>query len=193
MNLKNSAIKELISEGKWTLFIDRDGVINTRIIDDYVKKPSEFEFINGTLEAISIFTKIFHPIIVVTNQQGIGKGWMTEEDLSLIHIKMKSNILASGGQIDAVYHCPDLAGSGSKNRKPEIGMALQAKADFPEIDFSKSIMIGDSISDMKFGKNAGMKTVFIGEKKATKENEKFIDYNFSSLIEVALNLNENDS
>lgn len=185
MNLKNSAIKNLISQGKWTLFIDRDGVINTRIIDDYVKKPSEFIFINGTIEAISIFTNIFHPIIVVTNQQGIGKGFMTEDDLSLIHKKMKSEIHTAGGKIDAVYHCPDLMGSGSKNRKPEIGMAMQAQADFPEIDFSKSIMIGDSISDMKFGKNAGMSTVFIGNADIAILHQEIIDFSFENLLEVA--------
>lgn len=185
MNSKNLAIKELISQGKWTLFIDRDGVINTRIVDDYVKKPSEFEFIEGTIEAISIFSKIFHPVIVVTNQQGIGKGLMTEDDLFIIHKKMKKEVINGGGKIDAVYHCPDLANSGSKNRKPEIGMALQALADFPEIEFSKSIMIGDSISDMQFGKNAGMKTIFVGDSEKAALNRDIIDYNFNSLIDIA--------
>lgn len=185
MNSKNLAIKELISQGNWTLFIDRDGVINTRIVDNYVKKPSEFKFIEGAIEAISIFSKIFHPVIVVTNQQGIGKGLMTEDDLFIIHKKMKKEVINGGGKIDAVYHCPDLANSGSKNRKPEIGMALQALADFPEIEFSKSIMIGDSISDMQFGKNAGMKTIFVGDSEKAALNRDIIDYNFNSLIDIA--------
>jgi histidinol-phosphate phosphatase family protein len=185
---QNLDIKNLILEEKWSLFIDRDGVINTRIIDDYVKTPSEFNFIDGTLEAISIFTKIFYPIVVVTNQQGIGKGLMSIEDLNLIHNKMNSDIIAAGGKIDKVYFCPDLANSGSKNRKPEIGMALQAKVDFPEIDFNKSIIIGDSLSDMKFGKNTGMKTVFIGNEETRLANKDIIDYTFSSLIEFGKEL-----
>ncbi len=185
---KDSNIKSIIANGQWSLFIDRDGVINTRIIDDYVKTPSEFRFTEKSLEAIAIFSQIFNPIVVVTNQQGIGKGVMSEEDLFIIHEKMKTEINAAGGRIDAIYHCADLANSGSKNRKPEIGMALQAKAEFTNINFSKSIMIGDSISDMKFGKNAGMKTIFVGDKSTADNNIDIIDFYFNSLIDIALEL-----
>ncbi len=188
MNLQNLDIKDLVSKEDWSLFIDRDGVINVRIIDNYVKKPSEFVFIDGSLEAIVIFKKLFYPILVVTNQQGIGKGLMSIDDLSLVHKKMNDDIVKAGGKINKIYFCPDLANSNSKNRKPEIGMALQAKLDFPEIDFKKSIMVGDSISDMKFGKNARMKTVFIGDKNIAVINKDIIDYSFSSLLEFAKRL-----
>jgi histidinol-phosphate phosphatase family protein len=161
MNLEKSNIKNSILKAKnWTLFLDRDGVINRRINNDYVKKVEEFEFLEGVVECLVYCSKIFQRIIVVTNQQGIGKGLMSEDDLNKVHNFMLSEIHKSGGQIDQVYFSPFLESDKSNSRKPAIGMASKAKHDFPEIDFSRSIMVGDSFSDMMFGKNAGMFTVF---------------------------------
>ena len=69
----------------WTLFLDRDGVINKRKIGDYIKIIDEFEFIPNTKEALAILDKYFNKIIIVTNQQGIGKGLMSEKDLQEVH------------------------------------------------------------------------------------------------------------
>jgi histidinol-phosphate phosphatase family protein len=154
----------------WTLFLDRDGVINKRLMGDYVKNVDEFEFLPGVLEAIAAFSKKFGRIIIVTNQQGIGRGIMTENDLKLVHDHMVRQVEKHGGRIYAVYYAPQLASENSNMRKPEIGMAMKAKEDFPEIDFTKSLMIGDSMSDIEFGEKAGMKTLFIDhEKKKPKE------------------------
>ena len=103
-----------------------------------------------------------------------------------------NQVLGAGGKIDGIYYCTDLAESGSMNRKPEIGMALKAKNDFPEIDLAKSIMIGDSLSDMEFGKKAGMKTIFITEKH-TDYDLSLVDTNFESLKQFAdqLKINKN--
>ena len=76
----------------WTLFLDRDGVINTKIENDYVKKWEDFHFVDGSLNSLHLLSKKFHRIIIVTNQQGIGKGLFTEDDLSLVHNKMKTEI-----------------------------------------------------------------------------------------------------
>lgn len=146
----------------WTLFLDRDGVINERLPEDYVKTVSEFKFLPGVVESIAAFSKIVGKIIVVTNQQGISKGLMTKTDLEAIHQFFKNEIHQHGGRIDAIYVAPQLASENSIMRKPAIGMALQAQQDFPEIDFEKSIMVGDTLSDMEFGKRAGMKTIWIG-------------------------------
>jgi D-glycero-D-manno-heptose 1,7-bisphosphate phosphatase len=151
----------------WTLFLDRDGVINERKVGAYVSDWDDFVFTVGSLKAIEKFSHIFGRIVVVTNQQGIGKGLMTEKQLAEVHRLMLKTVDILDGRIDKIYHCPDLASSNSPNRKPEVGMALQAKTDFPEIDFAQSIMVGDSLSDMEFGKKLGMTTVFIegkGEK-----------------------------
>jgi len=146
----------------WTLFLDRDGVINTHRPDDYVKNEAEFEWILGSKEAIRDLSRVVGRTVVVTNQQGIGRGMMTPYDLDKIHWKMQTELEAIGGKIDRVYHCPHLAAIKPKCRKPDIGMAEQAKEDFPDIDFSKSIMIGDSDSDIEFGRRLGMFVVRVG-------------------------------
>lgn len=151
-----------------TLFLDRDGIINKLRPNDYVKSIDEFCFIDGVLECFVDLSKLFGKVIIVTNQQGIGKGIMTLEDLEKIHKYLTSKVFEFEGRIDQIYFCPSLASENDPNRKPEIGMALQAKKDFPSIDFKNSIMIGDSQSDIDFGKNAGMKTVLIRNEIGSK-------------------------
>ena len=106
---------------------------------------------------------------------------MTVEELSNVHQFMIKKVIANDGFIDAIYFCGDLDGTGSKNRKPETGMAMEAKKDFPEIDFTKTVMVGDSITDMLFGKKLGIITVFVGSSEAAADNKKSIDYVFNSL------------
>lgn len=150
-------------DASWTLFLDRDGVINKRLIGDYVKSTGEFELLPGVTEALAVAAKVFGVIVVVTNQQGIGKGLMTERNLSEIHTYCSGLLAAAGARIDRYYFAPELDGTNGNFRKPSPGMALQAKADFPQIDFEKCVMIGDSGSDIVFGKNLGMKTVFVSD------------------------------
>ncbi len=149
----------------WTLFLDRDGVINERIFGGYVQSWEAFDLLPGVLESLVIFARCFGRIIMVTNQQGVGKGLMDKEVLNNIHRQLRATVEKAGGRLDAIYFCPDLESKVNNCRKPGIAMALQAQNDFPEIDFSKSIMVGDSVSDMEFGKNAGMFTVFVGTKE----------------------------
>ena len=171
----------------WTLFLDRDGVINEESITkyEYILKWEEFRFMKGAKEAIKIFTEKFGTIIIATNQRCVGLGLITEEGLQFIFKNMTAEIIEAGGMIDGVYFAPD-EDRESLNRKPQIGMALQAKTDFPEIDFTKSIMVGNRVSDMGFGKNAGMNTVFV----ATTDPEvvtphPLIDLRFDDLISFA--------
>lgn len=154
--------KNIIDED-WTLFLDRDGVINVRIIDGYVTKIEEFEFLPDVIEAFKIFKNKFKHVIVVTNQQGVGKGLMKIEDVECVHDYMIQEVRKNGGNIDKVYFCPQLKSVPDNYRKPSPKMAFFAKNDFPEIDLAKSIMVGDMNSDVEFGVNAGMKTVFIGD------------------------------
>ena len=170
----------------WTLFLDRDGVINKRIPGDYVRNRQQFSFLDGSLEAIAQLNYIFGLIVVVTNQQGIGKGLMTQTEVDKVHTYLMVKVEEVGGCIEHVYTCPALAEDNSICRKPNPGMALQAKEDFPLIDFSRSVMVGDSISDMEFGINLGMKTVFI-ETKMDIDSSKIpvVDYRFSSLRDFA--------
>lgn len=166
----------------WTLFLDRDGVINKRIINDYVLEWNQFEFNLGVLDALKKISTVFGKIIVVTNQQGIGKGYMAELDLMKIHANMISEIETHGGRIDAVYFSPFLKESNHHTRKPNVGMALMAKKDFPSIDFKKSVMAGDSQSDMEFGQRLGMINVLINEdKELGKQYHEIVSLHFPDL------------
>lgn len=168
-----------------TLFLDRDGVVNKHLPGDYVKNRHQFEFLPGVLKALGSFSKRFAHILVVTNQQGIGKGLYTEEDLKSIHDYMLEKISEAGGRIDAVYFCPALEKHQDPCRKPNVGMGLQAKADFPDIDFQQAVMIGDSMSDMQFGRNLGMFTIWISPAEDKEFYPEFIDLRVKELGEVA--------
>jgi histidinol-phosphate phosphatase family protein len=170
---------------EWTLFLDRDGVISFRLPDDYVKRWEDFRFLDGVTDALAFFSRVFGRIIIVSNQQGVGKGLMTEEELAMIDERMKFEIGKSGGRIDASFYCTHLASENHPDRKPGTGMGLKATKMFPEIDFSKSVMVGDSLSDMEFGKKLGMITVFIGEPEM---NLDLIDLKFNSLQNFAVSL-----
>ena len=170
----------------WTLFVDRDGVLNQRIENDYVKHPDEFLFISGVKEALKDLSGKFERIIIVTNQQGIGRGLMNETQLQQVHQKLKEEIKASGGRIDAVFFSPDLKNSRSFTRKPSVGMGLMARKMFPSIRFKNSIMVGDTFTDILFGYRLGMKTVLIGkDEEIVRQCSEILDYRFDNLFSFA--------
>ena len=170
-----------------TLFLDRDGVINTRTPNDYVKTPDAWLPVIGLDEALRLLSGDFQRILVVTNQAGIGKGLMTEADLAAVHDKMFAVAAAAGGRIDGAYHCPHRSDAGCSCRKPATGLAWLALVDFPDIDFSQSWMVGDSASDMLFGQALGMRTVLIAGK--TEEAAALVgmdlDFRFDTLLGFA--------
>jgi len=168
----------------WTLFLDRDGVINKRIFGGYVTNPTEFEFLPGVLESLVYFSSIFYKIIIVTNQQGVGKGIMTEDELITLHSFMVNEITKVNGRADAVYYCTDLATAPNNCRKPSVNMAKNAVKDFPQINLKESIMVGDSKSDIEFGKNSGMKTVFVTNKGGDNIPNEITDVSVSNLLEL---------
>ena len=167
------------------LFLDRDGVINVENVGSYITNWDDFNFCEGALRALKKVNKLFDKIVVVTNQRGVGKGIMTLENLREIHINMVTGINSEGGRIDKIYACTAVD-DNDHNRKPNIGMAIQAREDFPEIDFKNSVIVGNSLSDMEFGKRAGMHTVFLTTKhEAYPLPHDLIDEQFSSLIDWA--------
>ena len=141
------------------LFLDRDGILNKHLPGDYVRNWNMWEWLPCVLDAMPLLAKRYQRIFIVTNQQGVGKGLMTQADLDDVHRHMLSDIEKAGGRIDRVYVCTDLESSHSPNRKPEIGMALQAQRDYPEVDFNRSVMVGDSKSDELFAQRSGMRFV----------------------------------
>ncbi len=175
-----------------TLFLDRDGVLNERLPGAYVRRWAEFRWLPGVLQALALLAPHFSRIFIVTNQQGIGKGLMTEQALAAIHQRMMQDIEAAGGRIDAIYHCPELASRPGNCRKPAPAMALRARADFPEVDFAGAVMVGDSLSDLQFGQQLGMYNVWISGKaeeetavRLARQRGLRIDARFDGLLSFA--------
>lgn len=154
-------LKDWKIDNSWTLFLDRDGVINQRDFNGYILTYDNFHFENEVLIALKKSKYIFGRIIVVTNQQCVGLELITISELNEIHNKMKGFIQINEGKVDAVFSAINLKNDVVSRRKPNPSMALEAKNIFPEIDFNKSIMVGDTDADLLFGENLGMKTVLI--------------------------------
>jgi|AntRauTorcE11898_2_1112593.scaffolds.fasta_scaffold01068_4 histidinol-phosphate phosphatase family protein len=164
-------LRDLKIDSNTALFLDRDGVINKRLPGDYVKSWEAFHFLPGVPEAFRIFHRYFLRIIIVTNQQGIGKGLMTETALQNIHHNMQDVIMQNGGRVDRIYHCPDLASTPGSCRKPSPAMALQAQRDFPEIVLPNAIMAGDTESDIAFARNSSMMAVLVSPQTFELKNK----------------------
>ncbi|HQX72406.1 MAG TPA: HAD-IIIA family hydrolase [Chitinophagaceae bacterium] len=169
----------------WTLFIDRDGVINHEKKEDYILNWEEFRFYEGVEKAFQKLAGKFGKIIIVSNQRGVGKQLMTEHDLRTIHQNMQNAIEAAGGRIDKIYYCTS-TDNKHPDRKPNPGMAFHAKNYFDSVDLSRSVIIGNKPSDMLFGKNAGIYSVFLA---TTNPDVPFphpdIDLRFDSLPDFA--------
>ena len=175
-------------DSRWTLFLDRDGVINEEKNDSYIFNYGEFMFYDQVKEALRIFAAVFGRIVVVTNQRGVGRGLMTADALHLIHDKMIAEIVLAGGRIDRIYYADSLD-DNHPQRKPNPGMAFAAQTDFPEIDFSRALMVGNNLSDMEFGRNAGMFTVFLPTTNPQQPlPHPSIDLTFNSLYDLAKHL-----
>ncbi|MDU1891577.1 MAG: HAD-IIIA family hydrolase [Dysgonomonas sp.] len=170
------------------LFLDRDGVINVERPDDYAKDIPEFIFIEGVLDAFAMLAQKFDYIFIITNQRGVGRGVMGLSKLIEIHNYMLDEIRKAGGKISNIYFCTDIS-STSINRKPNIGMAFQAQRDYSEVDFSKSIMVGNSSSDIEFGNKLGMYTILVGD-KYIKDHKIYsrIDAYYENLYKFAIDL-----
>lgn len=172
-----------VIDHQWTLFLDRDGVINVDKDGSYIFNTSEFIFMEGAPALFKELANRFGKIVIVTNQRGVGRGLMTEQALTEIHEKMVNEINAAGGRIDAIYYCTSTDNKDG-HRKPNPGMARDAAMDFPDIDLSKALIVGNNLSDMRFGRNAGIYTVFV---KTTRPNQELphadIDLAYGSLKE----------
>lgn len=145
-----------------TVFLDRDGVINAKAAEgDYVKSWREFRLLPGAAAAIGLLTAAALRVIVVTNQRGIARGRMASADVAEIHARMSLELARHGGRLDAIYHCPHDRGQCTC-RKPATGMLEQARFEHPGLDFSRSLLVGDSLSDLECGAAAGCSVLLIG-------------------------------
>jgi D-glycero-D-manno-heptose 1,7-bisphosphate phosphatase len=144
-----------------TIFLDRDGVLNQKMPEgSYVTSLSDFQPLPGVHQAIARLNRAGLRVIVVSNQRGIALGLHTAADVLSIHSAFQRELQAYGAHIDAFYFCPHDQ-TGCNCRKPLPGLFEQAQADFSDITAASSAIIGDSWSDIEFGRRLGMFTIFI--------------------------------
>ena len=142
-----------------TVFLDRDGVINENR-SDYVKSWQEFRFLPGSKEAIAQLTCAGHRIIICTNQACIARGIISVETVEDIHRRMLAEIAQIGGRIERVYYCPHGKDENCFCRKPRPGMLLRAHDELG-IDLNDALLIGDSITDIRAGIAAGIRSILV--------------------------------
>ena len=149
---------------KKVAFLDRDGVINeTPGGHGYVETWRQFRFLDGALAMLRAVADKGYRLVVVTNQQGVGKGLVDIDALEAIHRNLRMAALEQGAEIDGVFYCPHLASDNCRCRKPKPGLIHQAleSLDYP-VCLSRSWMIGDSPRDIQAGAAAGLKTLLVG-------------------------------
>jgi D-glycero-D-manno-heptose 1,7-bisphosphate phosphatase len=172
-----------------TVFLDRDGVLNEKMPEGkYVTGWTEFRALPGVTKALARLKAADLRIIVVSNQRGIALGLYSAADVEAIHTNFQKSLQAGGAGVDAFYFCPHDK-QECDCRKPLPGMFEQARQDFPEITAAESVMIGDSLSDIEFGKRLGMRTVFIEgdlerRKPGAEKAAELADERFGSLTEA---------
>jgi D-glycero-D-manno-heptose 1,7-bisphosphate phosphatase len=172
-----------------TVFLDRDGVLNEKMPEHrYVTRWEEFRVLPGVPEALRRLNEAGLRVVVVSNQRGIAKGLYTWADLEAMHAQFQRLLEREGAHIDAFFICPHETGE-CNCRKPLPGLFEQAVARFPEITAATSVVIGDSIVDIEFGRRLGMSTIFIeGDAQLrpadAKEAAKFADLRLASLPEA---------
>ncbi|OHA59658.1 MAG: hypothetical protein A2589_02260 [Candidatus Vogelbacteria bacterium RIFOXYD1_FULL_46_19] len=177
------------------VFLDRDGILVDVVFDGgrlvTCRNIKEVSILNGVKEALVGFKKAGYILLVVTNQPNIARGEMTKDDTEKIHNHLKYNL---GLPIDNFYYCPHDDGEAECDcKKPKLGMATRlAKEDFPDINFSKSYMIGDRSGDMEFGRQLGCSTILISTAATTwggavKPQADYEVSNLSEALSIILN------
>jgi D,D-heptose 1,7-bisphosphate phosphatase len=167
------------------VFLDRDGVINAKLPENhYVTHVAEFEFFPGVKRALAILKRLGYLLILITNQRGVARGFMTVEGLQRVHDYMQSVLERDSAPLDAIYYCPHDVFENCSCRKPQPGMILKASLDL-NVDLSASYMVGDSPKDILAGRNAGVTTVRI-----SRQPDEFADFVFPNLLEFARYLEE---
>ncbi len=183
--------RRTLNPGK-ILFIDRDGVLH-HDLGDYVKQWKDFKFIPGVLESLARLKQTGFQTVIVSNQAGVGDGLFSKDDLDKITRQMLNEIRSRGGEISAVYYCIHGKAAGCDCRKPKTGLFRQAAQHFHFIP-SQTFFIGDKISDIKAGKDFGMRTIMVltgygnahRQKVAPETVPDFTCIDFNEAVEVVL-------
>lgn len=162
-------LTEAFLQPQKAVILDRDGVLNERPpVAQYVKSWGEFRWLPGTMEALLLLKDAGYKLILASNQSGIARGVMTEDDLLRLHQQMTKELAAVGVTLDAIYYCPHGWDEGCFCRKPSPGLLFQAQRNF-HLDLTKTLFIGDDERDHEAGELAGCRTALVSEQRSLLE------------------------
>jgi len=168
---------------KSAVFVDRD---DTLIADvGYCKDPDRVQLLPGVVEGLQRLSRAGMAIIVVTNQSGLGRGVFTEDDLSAVHARLRSELEASGVGLRAIYYCPHLPEDNCSCRKPRPGLLLKAASEM-DLNLKTCFMIGDRELDLLAGRSAGTRTILVSKEVQERADvERIADFVVKNLVEAA--------
>ncbi len=156
------------------VFLDRDGVINKDPAGwteyGYVTRWEDFQFLPGVLEAIKRLSDAGYGVVIISNQQGVGLGYFSEEDLNDLTVKMSRQIEEAGGVIADIFYCTHCKEDECPCRKPKEGLFLMAQEELGIQSLEDKFYIGDTESDMQAGKKVGLRTILVLSGKSSRED-----------------------
>ena len=167
------------------IFLDRDGTLMRDV--DYCSNPADVHVFGGATEALRSLKDAGFKLIVITNQSGIGRGYITEKEYHAVHQELERQI--GPELIDATYYCPHAPNESCSCRKPEPGMIWQAAKDH-QLDLAKSFFIGDKETDLACGRAAGTKTILVRTGYGASQDNALADFvaeNLSAAADLILN------
>jgi D-glycero-D-manno-heptose 1,7-bisphosphate phosphatase len=178
------------------VFLDRDGVLIEDV--NYLTRTDQIRLVPGVTDALRSLQSLFS-LIVITNQSGIARGILTEDDLAGIHAELVSLLAIEGVILDALYFCPHLPEGivptyswACTCRKPSPGMLLQASQDF-SIDLCRSFLIGDRHSDIQAGAAAGVESILLSGNYSPKGGSGVVVLEIAEAAELIINAQESSS
>ena len=184
-----------MSRSRIAVFLDRDGTLNHEV--DFVRTPAELRLIEGAADAVRRLNQRGLATCVISNQSGVARGYLSEEDLTPIHAKLERDLARGGGKVDRIYYCPHHPTEGvapynvvCECRKPKPGMLLRGSQELG-IDLAHSFVVGYSIVDMEAGTTVNAETILVltGYGKTTREkcliNNVHVDFVAPSIVEAA--------
>jgi D-glycero-D-manno-heptose 1,7-bisphosphate phosphatase len=184
-----------VSRGRIGVFLDRDGTLNHEV--DFVRTPDQLRLIEGAADAVRRLNQQGLATCVISNQSGVARGYLSEQDLTPIHAKLERELAREGAKVDRIYYCPHHPTEGvapynitCECRKPKPGMLLRGSQELG-IDLASSFVVGDSVVDMEAGKTVNAQTILVltGYGKTTRErcliNKVTVDFVAPTIVEAA--------
>jgi len=149
----------LTHEQTRVVFLDRDGVLNTRF-PEYISSWNQYVWYPWTFESLRLLHKAGARVFVFTNQSAVGRGYFPEHKLTGIHTRLRERLSEAGIELTGIYYCPHTPEDRCDCRKPKPGMLLQAASEY-NIDLSEAWVIGDYMDDIRAGKAVKAHTILL--------------------------------